>query len=75
MAEKFGVYKIEATGAQEAGKTAYILRGPRGAKYYLVRAISDPSMMFAVNRKMDLISIHGYNYFTDKSGELRGHKD
>ena len=64
-------YRIEATGND---KSPYILHGPRGACYGLLRNLSRPEHLFAVNiGKLHIgpVIVKGYGWFTDAGGELR----
>jgi hypothetical protein len=50
---------------------AYILRGPRGAVYGLIRSARKPEAMYAVNlRRFGIVSLKGNGWFTDRDGEL-----
>ena len=52
----------------------YLLKGPRGAMYGLVRQVDNPHLLFAINMRPKYVGIcvqvKGYSWFTDKDGQL-----
>jgi hypothetical protein len=66
-------YTLEKIAGDDgtSGRLAYLLHGPRGARYGLVRAIDNPVMLYAWNdRSFGVVSIKGYGWFTDFDGRL-----
>ena len=53
------------------GRPAYLLHGPRGARYALLRSQTNPTMLFAWNdRRFGMVSVKGYQWFTDRDGTI-----
>lgn len=66
----YRVEKIEKDSA-EIG-VAYLLHGPRGARYALLRNVSNPHMLYAWNdRTFRCVALKGNSWFTDKDGILK----
>jgi hypothetical protein len=66
-------YTVEQNTTNELAQGGYILTGPRGARYALVRRNSQPEIMFAVQmggRFPKTSPIFKGHLFTDKDGEL-----
>lgn len=63
-------YTVETTGEHEV---PYVLHGPRGARYALLRNIPNPHMLFAVNDRSFVASATAQRlgWFTDKDGTLK----
>jgi len=60
-----------APGAQ-INACAYVLTGPRGARYALLRNVPNPAMLFAINDKNWTKSTpFDGKWFTDAGGTLR----
>lgn len=54
----------------EKNKDSYILHGPRGACYGLIRHKTQPEMLFVINLRT-FGEVRGMGWFTDADGELR----
>ncbi len=48
----------------------YILHGPRGATYQLLRTIPRPEILFAVNANRGFKPVSKLGWFTDRKGFL-----
>jgi len=65
-------YTLEKNWDADRERFNYILHGPRGACYGLVRTVNNPVHMFAINlqRWGKVVNVRGYNWFTDERGFL-----
>jgi hypothetical protein len=62
-------YRVEKLDGEHV---PYLLHGPRGARYALLRNVPNPSMLFAVNDRSFVQSsaAERLGWFTDRNGVL-----
>jgi len=67
-----GLAVEKVPGDDGAGaRIAYVLSGPRGARYELIRCTRNPRLLFAWNARTHRVtSARGYTWFTDTAGKL-----
>lgn len=66
----YTVEKVQSNPSRSL-QLAYLLHGPRGARYGLIRNQKNPEMLFAWNdRRFGTVQVQGYSWFTDRTGTL-----
>ena len=64
-------YKVKKLAETKPISVAYVLTGPRGAEYNLIRNGPNPTLLFATNgRKFSASTPFEGEWFTDEKGKL-----
>jgi hypothetical protein len=62
-------YRVEVTG-EDNGRPRYLLTGKRGARYFTMRNVPNPDLLFIVAESIGSAPFRG-QWFTDIGGDLR----
>ncbi len=65
-------YTAEVARNDPNGRTVYSLKGIRGAEYFTMRSVAQPTDMFVVSKKLLSVTTHGLRdvWLTDRNGTL-----